>query len=275
MLDDLAAAGPVQIVRDGAALLLRRGEVLVRVRPAADAAIAHREVAVARALTAADVPVTALVEGLAQPAEVEGCVVTAWAWSEGGAAVTATDVGELARALRERTGGVTGGLAVFDPVAAILREVAHLPSDDAEAAFVRRRAAELAEPWAEAASVDPAGRVVVHGDLHASNVVSSPTGPLLTDLEQSGSGPAGYDTAAAVVAVIRYGGRPSALEAFLDASGDDPRRRPGFATFVALYEVWVTARTVGVRQFDPAWAAEASRRVATLRDGADHTWVLR
>ncbi|HEX2578425.1 MAG TPA: hypothetical protein VHK88_18915, partial [Aquihabitans sp.] len=56
--------------------------------------------------------------------------------------------------------------------------------------------------------------------------------------------------------------------------GADPRDWPGFATFVALYELWVTARTVGVRRFDPAWDREASRRVATLRDGADHTWAI-
>ena len=267
-------ASATEQIRDGAALVLRRGPVLVRVRPAADAAVAHRELAVAAALAEAGVPVTATVAPDEQPWVVGDRVVTAWRWSGGGAAVTDADLGALAGALRDRTAAVAATLAPFDPIESILLAVADLPAGDAEADFVRARAAELAGRWADAAS-EGTGLVVVHGDLHPDNVVAGPHGTLLTDLELSGSGPVGYDAARAVVAVERYGAEPATLDAFLTAYGQDPRGSAAFETFVAVYELWVTAWAVGVRGQDPLWAAEAATRVGTLRTGAGPTWVLR
>lgn len=263
------------MVRDGAALLLRRGQVLVRVRPALGRAVAGREVRLAGVLTDAGVPVTRLVPAVDQPWTVGTCVVTAWLWCDGADVITADALGRLARTLRERTADVAGDVAeVLDPIEAVLGAVAHLPAHDSEARFVRERAAELAEGWVSAAATDPLGRAVVHGDLHPGNVVAGPDGPLLTDLELTGIGPPGYDAAPAVVAVQRYGAHPSELDAFLASFGSDPRSWAGFATFVDLYELWVTAWAVGVRHQDPAWAVEASRRVGSLRDGAGHQWNL-
>lgn len=271
-----AAAGGDVTVRDGAALLLRRGGVLVRARPASGRATAEREVHLAATMTAAGVPVTELVDATDQPWTVDGCVVTAWRWVDATRPAGPADLGALAHALRERTaGGLGPGLPRLDPLAAIIDAVAHLEADDPEATFVRDRAADLAEPFADAATDDPLGRALVHGDLHGDNVVVAPAGPLLTDLELSGAGPSGYDAAPAALAVRRYGHDPETLATFLQAFGADPRGWSGFATYVAVYELWVTAWAVGVRGQDPSWATEATRRVATLRDGTDGRWVLR
>lgn len=265
----------ITVVRDGAALLLRRGDGLVRVRPAPGGiSVAEREVRLAGVLADHDVPVTALV-GEGQPWVVERCVATGWRWTSGGEAPGPDGLGRLARTLRERTAGATAIGPVLDPIDAILGALAHLPADDLEAAWVRDRAAELARPWADAAGDDPLGRALVHGDLHVGNIVAGPDGPLLTDLELMGTGPSSYDAAPAAVAVTRYGADPAGREAFFDAFDADPRPWAGFATFVAIYELWVTAWAVGVRHQDPTWAAEASRRVRTLRDGADDPWTLR
>lgn len=304
MLDRLVAPGTGAdvTVRDGAALLVRRGDVLVRARPVGDRTTAEREVRLAATMSDAGVPVTALVDGADQPWTVDECVVTAWRWVDAVRPAGPADLGALARTLREHT---TVGLAAgadpgptravdgasgagapaattanpatprLDPLAAIVDAVAHLPADDPEAAFVRDRAAALTDPFAAAAASDPLGRALVHGDLHGDNVVVGPAGPLLTDLELSGVGPAGYDAAPAALAVRRYGHAPDTLETFLEAFGADPRGWSGFATYVAVYELWVTAWAVGVRDQDPSWAAEASRRVATLRDDSDERWVLR
>lgn len=271
---DAPGADAIEIVRDGAALLLRRGDVLVRVRPESDAAVAEREVHLAVALAQAGVAVTDLVEPSLQPLHDGGSVITAWRWVEGDGVVGPAELGRLARSLRELTADVVLTVPVFDPIEAVLGAVAHLPDDDAEAAFVRTRAAALAGPWADAAVADPLGRAVVHGDLHAGNVIPAPGGVLLTDLELAGAGPSSYDAAPAVVAVARYGADEAALEAFLGGFGADPRHWSGFATFVSVYELWVTAWAVGVRHQDPTWAEEASRRVATLRDGARDRWTL-
>ncbi|MCU1352522.1 MAG: aminoglycoside phosphotransferase [Acidimicrobiales bacterium] len=284
VLDELVGpAVPTEVIRDGGALVLRRGSVLVRVRPAADAAaVAHRELQLTATLADVGVPVTEAVTPDEQPWVVGASVVTAWRWTGGGPPVTDADLGRLARLLRERTGtgaSVTRDPALtvpaFDPIEFILHAVAGHPDDDPEAGFVRDRAAELATAWADVDGDDPLGHGIVHGDLHRGNVVSGPDGPLLTDLELSGAGPLSYDAARAVVAVSRYGEDPASLDAFLAAFGAEPRSWPSFATCVGIYELQVTAWAVGVRDRDPSWAGEASRRVATLRDGDDHAWVLR
>lgn len=262
------------VVRDGAALLVRSGTVLARVRPADGAATAQREVEVARILAAAGVPVTPLVDPAEQPWPIGDTVVTAWRWVDVAAPAAPRDLGLLARSLRERTTEAAARVATFDPIEVILGAVSHLPADDVDAAFVRAQAEELAGPWADAAADDPLGHAIVHGDLHAGNVVVGTDGPLLTDLELSGGGPASYDAAATAVAVSRYG-RPAAdLDAFVHEFGADPRAWAGFATFVAVNELWGTAWAVGVRHLDPGWDDEATRRVESLRDGADHQWRL-
>lgn len=273
--DEAPGAAAIEIVRDGAALLLRRGDVLVRVRADVDAAVAEREVHLATSLAECGVPVTELVDPADQPFHEGGSVVTAWRWAEGTGTVGATEIGHLARTLRERTADSSLTVPVFDPIDAVLGVVAHLPADDPEAAFVRSRAESLAGSWADAAMDDPIGRAVVHGDLHPGNVVPAPGGALLTDLELAGAGPSSYDAAPAVVAVDRYGASTAELDEFLDAFGADPRHWSGFATFVSVYELWVTAWAVGVRHQDPTWAEEATRRVATLRDGGSGRWTLR
>src|SRR4029079_3077448 len=144
ILDRLGAVGTgPTVVRDGVALLVRRGDVLVRVRRHEGGAIAAREVEVARALAAASVPATELVD-VEQPLVTDGCVVTAWRWAEGGVEPSVDDLGRLAAVLRERTRDHHIGVPTFDPLDAAVGAVADLPLDDPEVAFVHRRAGELA-----------------------------------------------------------------------------------------------------------------------------------
>lgn len=286
VLDRLVAVRPVaskpvvpftsEVIRDGAALLVRRGPVLVRVRPnnEANREVARREVQFSDLLGSLGVPVTPLVEPVDQPWIVSGNVVSAWSWVERTVRSDAYDLGLLARTLRERTGVAVALVPGFDPLGAIDAVVSHLPRDDADATFVRRRARDLAGAWGEAVADDPLGQCIVHGDLHRANVVDGPAGPVLTDFELTGAGGASYDAAPAVVAVRRYGGSADELEQFLRGFGNDPRRWAGFTTYVEVYELWTTAWSVGVRHRDPAWAEESVRRVATLRDGAEHSWNL-
>ncbi len=258
---------------------------MVRVRPASELAVAEREVAVARALAEAGVPAVRLIEpgeqaepspstGLGQPWRIGGWAATAWAWVTGAGTPNAAELGAMCRTLGERTRGIDHGVPLFDPLAAVLNAVAHLPADDDEALFVRQRTEELRAPWHRAADRDPAGRCIVHGDLHSDNVLVGPDGPLLVDLELAGVGPASFDVAPSVVAVDRYGADPESLGEFLAAYEGDPRAWDGFATCVDVYELWVTAWAVGVRGVSEAAAAEASRRVRCLRDQTCEPWRL-
>ena len=264
------------MVRDGAALLVRQGPFLVRVRPrtAVALAVAQREVLFAKTFTALNIAVTPLVDPEDQPWEVDGHVVTGWAWIDAGVTTTAADLGLLARTLRERTAAPAASVPSHDPLGVAVTLVAHQPDDDPEACFVRDRAESLGLDWAEAVANDPLGRSIVHGDLHVDNVVASPTGPLLTDLEFTGAGGASYDATPAVMGVQRYGASPAELDQFLHAFGRDPRPWTGFGVYLQVYELMVTAWAVGVREREPAWATEATRRIESLRDGADHQWKL-
>ena len=55
----------------------------------------------------------------------------------------------------------------------------------------------------------------------------------------------------------------------------DPRGWPGFATCVAIYELWGTAWAVGVSQSRPDLVDEAAVRVRCLRDQTCEPWTLR
>lgn len=270
-----SATEPVE-VRRGLSLLVRQDDVLVRVRPRTAEPVAAREVEVARALAEAGVACTELVGGRGQPWVEEGCVVTAWRWEQTVGAASPADVGHLARDLRERTAGTyVHDVGRLDPLTAIRNAVAPAPIGDPGGDYVRRRAQELAPDWARIADRDPAGTAIVHGDLHADNVLLTDRGPVLTDLELAGAGPTSYDVAPAVVAVERYGAPAADLEAFIDAQEHDPRGWPGFATCVAVYELWGAAWAVGVSQSRPDLVEEAAVRVRCLRDDTCEPWSLR
>jgi len=270
-----ASATPPELVREGLSLLVRQDRVLVRSRLRSEEPVAAREVEVGRALAEAEVPVVPLVGGRGQPWIVDGCVVTAWRWEEVAGVPTPADLGGLARSLRERTVGThVFDVPRFDPLSAIRNAVAPVAIGDPQGDFVRRRAQELSADWARIADRDPAGTVIVHGDLHLDNVLLTASGPLLTDLELAGAGPCSYDTAPAVVMVERYGADPATLEDFVAAQGNDPRSWSGFATCLAVYELWVTAWSVGVRDRSPELTAEAAIRVGCLRDQSCESWRL-
>ncbi|MGN6695065.1 MAG: aminoglycoside phosphotransferase family protein [Aquihabitans sp.] len=270
-----ASATPPTIVREGLSLLVRQDGVLVRSRLRSEEPVAAREVEVARALAEAGVPTVPLVAGKGQPWLVEGCVVTAWRWEEVTGVASSADLGGLARVLRERTvGSHVFDVPRFDPLTAIRAAVARIPIGDPQGDFVRKRAQELSADWARIADRDPAGTAIVHGDLHQDNVLRTAAGAQLTDLELAGAGPSSYDTAPAVVMVERYGADPATLAAFVDAQGLDPRSWSGFATCLSVYELWVTAWSVGVRHRSPELEAEAAVRVGCLRDQTCEPWRL-
>jgi hypothetical protein len=275
VFERLGATGDASVVRDGLSLLVRRGNVLVRVRPRAQEPVAAREVEVARALAGAQVPTVPLL-GAGQPWIEGATVITAWRWLDTVGEASPSDQGGLARLLRERTvDAVAFDVPRFDPLAAIRNAVAHVPIGDPDGDFVRARAQELLADWSRVADRDPAGTAIVHGDLHGDNVLRTPAGPVLTDLELAGAGPPSYDTAPAVVAVERYGADHAGLEEFVEAQGLDPRAWAGFGTCVDVYELWVTAWAVGVRDRSPELATEAAIRIRCLRDGSTEEWQLR
>lgn len=276
---DLVGAG---ILRGGRSVLVGLPAVPAVARVDADEARARRQVVVAERLEEAGVPALRPLRGAGRARWPAAGGVTAWRWEHAtGEGVTPGELGRLARRLHDRTRTRPGaaGEPRLDPLAAVADQLAGLPGDrDA------RRLSEvhdrLAPRWHEAAAADPLGwAAVVHGDLHAGNVVATAAGPVLVDLELAGVGPCSYDVAPQLVAHARYGHTAVELEAFLAAYGADPRPWPGLAVLVETYELWVTAWAVAHRHRSARHGREAERRMRRWRGeppstGSSVPWEL-
>ena len=280
-----AAAGDLEVLRVGAAVLfvLRDHGVVLRVERGERGASARRQVAVAGALAAADVPALRLTALADQPRVAADHWVTAWELLDvrDHAAVDAADLGRLTRRLHDRTrdlGDALDDLPRLDPFAAVEAQLAAAEARDGEGdADVRRlhsEASDLRLAWDELGP-DPLGRAVVHGDLHRDNVVVTPGGLVLVDLELAGVGPPTYDLATQVAAIERYGGPPRDHEAFVGAYGYDVRDWAGCEVRTRTYLLWTTAWAVAHRHLSPRHEREAALRVAWWRDPtAAAPWTL-
>jgi hypothetical protein len=269
------------VVRSGTSALVRLpvAGVLVRVDRAERRDVAGRQVAVARALEAAEVPATRLWPHDAQPLDLDRSVVTVWRWEDVlPGAPSPGALGALAGALHHRTREVID-VPPLDPFTAIGEQldlaVAGGATEPDDLRLLRDELAACHERW-EGAPADPLGTSVVHGDLHGDNVIQTAGGPLLCDFELSGTGPPTYDLAARLVAVERYGEPAAAYDAFCAAYGFDLRDWPDHEVRTRTYALWVTAWAVAHAHRSPAAAAEARRRLVWWRHPADAPrWQLR
>ncbi len=274
---DLIGAG---ILRRGRGVLVGLPAVPAVARVDGDDALAARQAVVAERLAAAGVPAVRLLDGPGRPRWPAAHGVTAWRWEVGhGHDVSPAELGRLARTLHDRlpVRPGEGPAPRLDPLAAVAEQVAEVGADP-DAGVLRDAGARLAPAWQRVAPEDPLGwSAVVHGDLHAGNVLATAAGPILLDLELAGSGPRSYDVVPQLVAVSRYGRPRAEVEAFVDGYGADPRSWPGLAVLVEVYELWVTAWAVAHRDRSPTHEREASRRMRRWRaepTADDGGWTL-
>lgn len=243
----------------------------------------RQEAAVASLLADAGVPAT---RRLAGPALIDGWWVTAWREIPGvdpaAPPVDAATLGALAARLHRATGGIDRrGVVACDPLGAALGQLeVAIPvgaTSDDELAVVRRAVTRLEPVWQ--AAVDRAvadGGAVLHGDLHAGNVVIGAHGPVLVDLELAGWGPPAYD-AAPTVAFLRWYDSPAGEAAAFDEAYGAPLTAA--ARDGALEEVWAlwsACWCVANRHRSPELEEEAKVRLATVETGeAPVPWQLR
>ncbi|HEX7132454.1 MAG TPA: aminoglycoside phosphotransferase family protein [Iamia sp.] len=243
----------------------------------------RQEAAVAALLADAGVPAT---RRLAGPAPIDGWTVTAWREIPGvdpdAPPVDAAVLGGLAARLHRATGGLDRrGVVACDPLGAGLAQLevaipAGHTSDD-ELGVLRRAATRLEPVWQ--ASVDEAerdGGAVLHGDLHAGNVVIGRDGPVLVDLELAGWGPLAYD-AAPTVAFVRWYGYPAGeLDAFDEAYGAPLTGPARERSLDEVWALWSTCWCVANRHRSAELEEEAKVRLATVETGeAPVPWQLR
>ena len=268
LLDDLAGAAggslaDLEVVRVGTSVLVAAPGPgwLFRVEPEAHASRAVSQVAVATVLAAAGVPAVRVVAGVDQPVATDAGVITIWELEElTGAPVSAGELGALARQLHDvdpsTVTGTHGDIGRLDPLGAVASLLDGLSDPDA------RLLASLAEDLTGAWDAVDAPGGLVHGDLHAANVLATPHGPVLADLELAGIGPVAYDLVAPVVAVERYGADPGWLDAYEQAYGDPVPDAARSGVLRDTYELWLTAWAVANRHLDADHDLEARNRMA-------------
>jgi hypothetical protein len=283
LLDALAGPaggsfGDLDVVRVGTSVLVAAPEPgwLFRVEPGAHERRAASQVAVATVLAAAGVPAVRVVAGVDQPVATDAGVITIWELEElTGAPVGAGELGALARQLHDvdlaAVPGTHGDIGKLDPLGAVTSLLDGLSDPDAR--WLASHAGDLATAWD---TVDAPGGLV-HGDLHAGNVLATPHGPVLADLELSGTGPVAYDLVAPVVAIERYGADPGWLDTYEQAYGAPVPDAARSGVLRDTYELWLTAWAVANRGLDADHDLEARNRMARWRTHADPLprWQLR
>lgn len=291
------ATAPLGVPTDGAAVWregtsvlvdLPATEVIARIDDRAPLERSERQVQAALVLAGAGVPSIRLALTDEQPFEVlvEQQVVAVTLWHREvhvGRRAEPAEVGRLARMLHDATadGAGCGGLRPLLPLQAVGEQIEAArgnrasAGDDLEVLAAARD--RLEREWA--AAVEGAATALVHGDLHADNVIVTPDGPRLCDLELAGVGPTAYDLVPQVVAVGRYGAPAADLVAFEAAYGAELPALARRGPLVEIYELWVAAWAVANRCIDELHEAEAERRLARWRpgshDASPEPWRLR
>lgn len=283
----VAAASQACLSTEGAAVLRRRTSVYVvlpaadavaRVEPADAVAVAERQVVAARLLEACDVPAARLIGPDPQPMVYADGSVTLWRSltilaGEPSPAI----LGHLARRLHEATrGSLSTEIPELDPISTTRAGLGLAASGGRFGGIedLWEEFHQLAALWDRIVDEDPLGTALVHGDYNVNNVVLTPDGPTLVDLEDSGGGAVSWDLAPQMVAVSRFGASPASYRSFCDAYGTDLMTWDGAETLCRTYELLLLSWAMANWDISPQMEAEAALRLASFRGETDRPWTL-
>lgn len=209
------------------------------------------------------------------PLKLGGCSATLWRWEDHEPfepGETARELGAMIRQLHE-AGRPNLDLPQWDGFELISRHLevvastGILPSADLRVLQASRD--DLERRWREVAS--SGGEIAVHGDLHLGNVLRTPRGLVLADLETFAVGPPEIDLVPVMVGVRRFGMPVGVLDDLLSgygwSSGDDDEKRLEVACLIRA--LLTTSWLASVRPDDP----EVDVRLEFWRTGdTSTTW---
>ena len=252
--------------------------VMARVEARDRLAIAQRQVRASRFLESRKLPAARLVLPDRQPLIYGDGVVTLWEAvvileRQPDAAV----LGLLARRLHEATAGaLPAGIPDIEPLSLVRGWLPRLGTEPIceEVGKLWDELEWLERLWDEAIAGDPLGTVFVHGDFHQDNVVVTPEGPTILDLEEAGRGPASWDLVPHLVGVRRYGASEEVCRSFLDAYGSDPLKWEGTEILCRAYELLMIVWAIAHRHTSPEMAAEGELRLSSFLGSTDEPWKL-
>ncbi|OOC53596.1 aminoglycoside phosphotransferase [Nocardiopsis sinuspersici] len=257
--------GLPELVRMGERAVFRLGsDVIARVERSADRwEEADREVRAARWLAEKSLPVTRPLPGK-QPVLAEDLVVTLWEAVQGEWTVP-RELGRLLRALHHLTPPPSLGLPALGPFHRVAERIDTAPGlDTAQRDLLRTHHQDLAARWPTVTPV--LGTHVIHGDANIGNVLATPQGVVLFDLDGICWGPPEWDLV--LTALYRDLGWHSDTEYadFCDVYGFDVTSWDGYPLYKQVRELRMTTWPAQKGGESPEIDAEIARRIADLAD---------
>jgi aminoglycoside phosphotransferase (APT) family kinase protein len=265
---DPAGATLVRLVNNAVFRLVRH-RVVVRVTLVEGLAHrAHTAVNVGRMLAAHGIPAVRPLLGIPNPVQVGRHAVSFWKRvNDTGWAPTAVELGDLLTRLHQLP--IAGlRLPSWNPIADLRSRITDMHGwnqDDVD--FLSRRCDAVES--ALAALDYPLPSSVIHGDAHLGNMITTPAGPVLCDLDTACIGPREWDLVPLAVSQLRFGHAVDVHRQLADAYGVDITTWPGFPVLRELRELKLAAVGMPIADANPAVGLELRLRLRSLR--AAHT----
>lgn len=226
---------------------------------------ADNAVRAATILAEHNVPAVRLLPGLAQPVRAGDHVATFWHVAQEIRPADGNDLALLLKRLHSVSVPLEQ-LLPWDPMADAHRRLV----DAEEISHADRR---FFEQWIERLTVQlstmetflPPG--LIHGDAHINNVIVTPDGPLLCDLDQVCFGPREWDLAIAAVGKIRFGDSAGDYQKLVAGYGVDVTQWPGFSILRQARELKLTTGGLSVVRTKPEVRPELHKRMRSIRLG--------
>lgn len=275
----LRAAGvQVGLATDGAKLIRMGSNAVFRVPSSVVARVARsaemfdnakKQVDVAGWLEAQRIPAVRALD-LRQPVIADDRVVTFWhSESDKEAYANIGDVADLIRRLHALDHPADIQLPQLQPFGRSgdpIPDFSGLSSDDAD--YLRERIVDAREAFDSLDYVLPIG--VVHGDANVGNVIVADDGrPVLIDLDSFSIGPREWDLIQTAIFYDRFGWHSAEeYETFVRVYGYDIMGWRGYPELADMREVAMTAWLSRKAANSDKSAAEAAKRIDTMRTGA-------
>jgi hypothetical protein len=265
---DPAGAALVRLVNNAVFRLVRH-RVMVRVTLIDGLAHrAHVAVAAGRMLAAHGIPAVRPLLGIPNPVHVDGHAVSFWKEvTDTGSMPTAAQLGDLLTRLH-RLPVADVRLPSWNPVADLRSRITDMHGwDRGDVDFLSRRCDAVESALATLDYPLPPG--VIHGDAQLGNVITTPAGPVLCDLDTVCVGPREWDLVPIAVSQLRFGHPVDVYRQLADAYGVDVTTWPGFLVLRELRELKLAAVGMSTARLNPVVGFELRRRLRSLR--ATHT----
>lgn len=267
------SADGARLLRIGSNAVFHLAEpVVVRVsRKDADLERARRTVAVARWLENVDYPAVRAI-AIDQPVEIDGHAITFWQSisDDGDQYAPIAEVAQVIADLHSLSAPAylhLPPLAPFENAASRIAANDWLSAEDRD--FLTEQLTMLHENYAHLDFALPQG--VIHGDANVGNVLRNRNGkPVVIDLDGFAIGPREWDLALTAIYYDSFGWHTrEEYETFVRVYGFDIMQWPGYPTMRAVREFLMVTWVIQQARDSNRVAAEAAKRIAALRTGAE------